>query len=280
MLLLVPHDPLANRKVDEHFAPEAAAAREFGADVVLVDHDALREPSAASAAFGRVDATGDAVYRGWMLRSEEYAALAAAASRRGIRLRTDTSAYQRGHELPGWYTTFESLTPESAWTDSDSLTAFEAACRQLSPGPAVLRDYVKSMKHYWEEAAYIPDVNDVPRAKQIAKRFHELRGDDFVGGFVVRRFEQFTSAEVRTWWLHGRCFLITPHPDSPQELPPDELDLNHVTEAVARLASPFVTVDVARRTDGHWRVIEVGDGQVSDRPSSTPPDVFMRPLLD
>jgi hypothetical protein len=31
---------------------------------------------------------------------------------------------------------------------------------RLGQGPAVVRDYVKSMKHHWHEAAYIPDVAD------------------------------------------------------------------------------------------------------------------------
>jgi hypothetical protein len=34
---------------------------------------------------------------------------------------------------------------------------------------------------------------------------------------------------------------------------------------------PFVTVDLALRADGVWRVVEVGDGQVSDRPISIEP---------
>jgi hypothetical protein len=34
---------------------------------------------------------------------------------------------------------------------------------------------------------------------------------------------------------------------------------------------PFVTVDLARREDGAWRVVELGDGQVSDRPATTAP---------
>ena len=29
-------------------------------------------------------------------------------------------------------------------------------------------------------------------------------------------------------------------------------------------SSAFVTTDMARRDDGVWRVVEVGDGQVSD----------------
>ena len=31
---------------------------------------------------------------------------------------------------------------------------------------------------------------------------------------------------------------------------------------------PFITVDLVRRSDGAWRVVEVGDGQVSDRPAT------------
>ena len=64
------------------------------------------------------------------------------------------------------------------------------ACERLGPGPAVLRDYVKSMKHHWSEAAYIPDVADSASAWQVASRFRELRDADFTGGFVLRRWER------------------------------------------------------------------------------------------
>jgi hypothetical protein len=44
---------------------------------------------------------------------------------------------------------------------------------------------------------------------------------------------------------------------------------------VAALGLPFVTVDLARRDDGVWRVIELGDGQVSDRPATIAPDALV-----
>jgi hypothetical protein len=47
--------------------------------------------------------------------------------------------------------------------------------------------------------------------------------------------------------------------------------VNDIAHAVATLAAPFVTVDLAQSADGRWRIIEVGDGQVSDRPISTDP---------
>ena len=67
VLLLVPADPLRPAGADEHFAPEAAAARDACHDVALIDHDALAEPDGADRAVARVpDGGGAAVYRGWM----------------------------------------------------------------------------------------------------------------------------------------------------------------------------------------------------------------------
>ena len=143
MLLLVPRDPLAPRRVVPHLAGEAAAAREPGVPVALVDHDELDRPD------------GDAA------------------------------------------------------------------------------------------------------ARRVAERLRELRGDDLVGGLVVRRSERFTGAEARTWWVGGRCALVTAHPDTPDERP----------EGVD---AAFVTVDPVGRDAGVRRVVELGDGQVSDRPSSIP----------
>ena len=91
-----------------------------------------------------------------------------------------------------------------------------------------------------------------------------------MGGVVVRRFEDFVGAEVRTWWIDGGCALITAHPDHPDAEVSHDVDIDPLALAVAGVGSPFLTVDLARRTDGIWRVVEVGDGQVSDRPTSTP----------
>ncbi|SNY60265.1 hypothetical protein SAMN05421748_12184 [Paractinoplanes atraurantiacus] len=254
-MLLVPRDVLNPRRADEHFAEEAAAARAAGHTVTLVDHDALAAGHAKTVDFQEDE---PAVYRGWMLTSEAYAGLAEAC---GGRLRTSPEQYRQGHELPGWYEALAPFTPESAWGDFD-----QARAALGNSGPAVLRDYTKSMKHYWHEAAYIPDLADAEKAHAVARRFRELRGDDFTGGFVLRRFEEFTGAEARTWWVGGECRLITAHPDTADQLPPD-IDVSFLKGAVPAL--PFVTVDLALRTDGRWRVVELGDGQVSDRPRST-----------
>ena len=278
MLVLVPADVLRPRRPDAHFAAEAAAAREAGHDVAVIDHDAFTRGGAPDTAVARVPAGDDAVYRGWMLRAEQYTTMTEALSRRGVVLRTTAEQYRRAHELPGWYAEVEAVTPESVWTVGDDRDAFDRARTVLKAGPAVLRDYSKSMKHHWDEAAFIPDLADAGPAWRVAQRFRQLRDEDFVGGFVLRRFEQFTGAEARTWWVDGDCRLRTAHPDTPDDQPPADLDLTGVTPLIKSLGLPFVSVDLALRADGRWRIMEIGDGQVSDYPVTASPAALITAL--
>lgn len=284
MMLLTPSDVLRPRRPDEHFAPEAHAAREAGARAAVVDHDVLADPGATADEVRRAVARvpegghdGPAVYRGWMLRAERYAVLEEALGERGVALRTSAAQYRCGHEFPGWYEALRTVTPASVWSTGTDRAAFDRARTGLGPGRAVLRDWTKSMKHHWHEAAYIPDLAAGDAAWAVAARFRELRDDELTGGFVLRRFEEFTGAEVRTWWTDGVCRLTGPHPDTPHDPPPADgaPDPARIAPLVAGLGLPFVTVDLALRADGVWRVVELGDGQVSDRPSTVPPEALV-----
>jgi hypothetical protein len=279
VILLVPCDPLRPRRADEHFAAEAQAARQAGVAVAVVDHDALARGGDAHRAVASVPAGDIALYRGWMLPSERYAGFAHALADRGVAVRTSAEQYRRAHELPGWFPGLARVTPRSAWTSGADRADFDRARLALGSGPAVVRDYVKSMKHYWNEAALIADLADGDAAWRTACRFRQLREDDFAGGFVLREFESFSSAEVRTWWVDGRCVLLGPHPDTPHDLPPGEIDLGWLAPLIAAMGLPFVVADLALRVDGVWRVVEVGDGQVSDRPASIPPSALIAALV-
>lgn len=278
VMLLVPSDPLRPRRPDEHFAAEAAAARDAGLDVAVVDHDALASAADPARAVASIRATGVAVYRGWMLRSDRYAAFVDALAERDVRMVTTGEQYRRAHELPGWYSALTAVTPRSTWTVGDARADFDRARTTLETGPAVLRDYTKSAKHDWHEAAFVPDLADGDAAWKVATRLRELRDDDFTGGFVLRRFERFTSAEVRTWWVNGACVLTGSHPDTPDDYSDVEVDLGAVAPLITGLGLPFVTVDLALREDGQWRVVELGDGQVSDRPATVEPATLIAAL--
>ncbi|GAA3234652.1 ATP-grasp domain-containing protein [Actinocorallia longicatena] len=265
-------DPLDPRRVDDHFTREADTVRATGGTPVLLDHDLLQRGEAVEAAKRVPRGLGALWYRGWMVTSAEYHALAKALAARGAPLMTPPDGYRRAHELPGWYETFAGLTPQSAWLPLDPRevpdpAALEAAAAQLPPGPGVVKDYVKSRKHEWHEACYVPDLRDPAALARTARNMVELQDAFLAGGLVIRQFEEYDAAECRVWWVDGEPVLIGPHPDTPGEEREPELD--HVRPAVRALGCRFVTTDLARRSDGVWRVVEVGDGQVSDLPAGS-----------
>ncbi|MBV2154032.1 ATP-grasp domain-containing protein [Kitasatospora sp. SUK 42] len=288
--IIFPADPLNPRRPDPHFAWEARLLRELGGEHHLVDHDALLAGLAGEAVRRVPPGSGPLWYRGWMLPSARYAEFAAALTVRGGNLLTTAPGYAAAHELPGWYGVFEGATPPSVWIPSTGTAApgpqelAEAAARLGGSGPAIVKDYVKSRKHEWYEACYVPELADLAAVGRVVGRFVELQGEFLVGGVVLRRYEEFErtgcaaggepdgangpdglAVEARVWWLDGRPVLVGPHPDTPhQQVRPD---LTEVPALVRRLGCRFVTTDLASRADGSgWRVVEVGDGQVSDLP--------------
>lgn len=283
-------DPLAPRRPDRHFAAEAAAAVMLGGHTALVDHDALLAGD-ARAAVARVPRDfGPVWYRGWMIPSRHYVVLADALEERGTVLHTSPAQYRAAHELPGWYRTFARVTPRSAWLPLRPRTVpGEAALASLATGigtsgtggsgsrAAVVKDYVKSRKHEWNEASFVPDTADTARMAAVVRRFVELQEDSLAGGIVLRSFERFTGEEARVWWVNGEAVQVTAHPDTPRSLPSPSV--GPVAPLVRALDCPFVTTDMALREDGTWRVVEVGDGQVSGFPEGTDPRRVLQALI-
>ncbi|MFH8376731.1 ATP-grasp domain-containing protein [Streptomyces cyaneofuscatus] len=258
-------DPLRPNRPDPHFADEVAAVRAAGAGIALVDHEALLAGDAAGAVTRVARGSGPYWYRGWMVPSGRYAELEEALSVRGCSLLTTAVDYRRAHELPSWYEVFTELTPRSVWCDGIPDDPTELAAR-LGRGPGIVKDFVKSRKHEWHEACYVPELADSEQLGSVVGRFVELQGSFLAGGVVLRAFEPFVpGGEARVWWLDGEPVLVTAHPDTPDRLP--DPPLRPVREAVRRLGPRWVTTDLALREDGVWRVVEVGDGQVSGLPA-------------
>lgn len=277
-MLIFPRDPLVSEQADPVFAEEVEAAEALGIDYGLVDHDQLIHDEAFFLS-NVGDPYGEdrrpCIYRGWMMRSEQYARLDIALIRKGTKMRTSGQAFAMAHEIPGWFPYFEEFTSETGWTSTPDTSRLVDLAAKMG-GAAVLRDYVKSQKHYWLEACFIPDLHDTHHLLGVARRFRELQGGSFEGGFVLRSFEDYLGPEIRTWWVNGNCVLKTAHPDTCDD-PIPEVDVDGLRTHVERLGNPFITIDLAQRfSDGEWRVIEVGDGQVSERPASQDPIEFIR----
>ncbi len=58
--------------------------------------------------------------------------------------------------------------------------------------------------------------------------------------------------------------------------PAPQVDL--FSDVFAECTVPFYTMDLARRKDGTWMIIELGDAQVSGLPEAADPVAFYRRL--
>ena len=282
--MLFCNDPLRPARPDPHVAGQAAAARRLGVPTALLDHDALLAGRPDEAVRRVPQGLGPVWYRGWMIPADGYAVLADALAARGAQLLTDPGQYRRAHELPGWYPEFSTVTPVSGWlacppSQAPEPDAVAGLAGRLPPGPGIVKDFVKSRKHEWDEACYLPDLADSPAVHAVVARFVRRQEDSLAGGIVLRAFEEFRRelGEARVWWLDGEAVLTTAHPDTPGLRPAPELD--RVAPLVRRLGCRFITTDLAQRTDSVWRVVEVGDGQVSELPSDTDPAALLGPLF-
>lgn len=269
MHLLFPTDPLVSTKVDPDFADQADAASAAGLPWCLVDFEALVHEHAPARAARRVpEGTGPCLYRGWMLRPPRYAALAGALASKGAALVVSADAYAYGHHLPGWYADFREVTAQTVWTESADLDEAQEALARLPPGPALVKDYVKSAKHRWNEACFIPDVRDEAAALAVIRAFLDEQDGDLNGGFVLRTFRPYPAhgVEAHTGMPcidERRIFLWR---GEPLRILGDEHRLVQAPAlrgAITRLRSPFVSLDLARLAADTWEVVEVGDGQVS-----------------
>jgi hypothetical protein len=278
-------DPLGPARVDPHFREQADAVRAM-ATAALVDHDELIRGDARRAVRRVPQDLGPCWYRGWMMPSAKYADLAEALAGRGNQLLTRPAEYQRAHELPGWYEIFAAVTPKSVWMKTNPYEVptkemLAELTQKLNGGAAIVKDYVKSRKQEWADACYVPDLTDLGALHTVVSNVVDRQGEDLAGGIVIREFEEFTTngpdaGEARVWWLDGEVILIGPHPDSPEKLPAP--DLSDIQPLVKALGCRFVTTDLARHSDGRWRVVEAGDGQVSDLPRTVAPALLAEAL--
>ena len=97
--------------------------------------------------------------------------------------------------------------------------AATAAVAPFADSSLVVKDYVKSQKHYWQEACFIPAARDLPAVERVVRKFLELQGDDLNEGLVFREFVPLKvvgthpksgmplAAEFRIFWLLGKPIL-------------------------------------------------------------------------
>lgn len=293
MLLVLCRDPLEPSQPDQAFGSQIAAIERLGLPYVLIDHDALVNYGASARALRRVPEQPDpvlAAYRGWMVTPSQYRGLHEALSARNIRLIIEPEQYRHGHHLPENYSVIRDFTPRSVWMSGDlDLDRIMEALAPFGDGPVIVKDFVKSRKHEWVEACFIPSASDRDAVRRVVERFLELQGDDLNEGLVFREYVEFNpigvhprsgmplTEEYRAFWLDGIPVFGAPYwAEGSYGLAEPPWD--HFAGVAAAVWSRFFTMDLARRRGGDWMIVEIGDGQVSGLPKESDADGFYAAL--
>ncbi len=218
--------------------------------------------------------SGLTIYRGWMMKPEMYQLFYRLLDDKGIVLINSPEEYERYHTLPGWYDEFSEFTAESIWENGGSVANIMEKGAALE-GSYIVKDYVKSRKHEWYDACFIPNIRDKCNTEKIITNFVERQGDALVGGIVLRKYENLRkigyheksgmpiSEEYRAFVLAGKVHVVENYWEKNMDLKLSEEELNWLDGIAAKVRSNFVTIDLARRADGTLIIMELGDGQVS-----------------
>ena len=244
MKVLFPFNPLNKKEADGPFNDEYLRLKEIGVECLLFDYDTL--PFDEFEPRPRLNEDDVVLYRGWMLNPDMYIKLSSLVERAGGKMLTDTNNFIKSHHLPQWYDTVIEFTPKTIIVENEENAVFEA--EKSGWGKFFVKDFVKS--NYSERGSI---ANSPAEVQEIIDLIREHRGE-IEGGIVLRRVEELVGdSEVRYFVFNGK-------PYSPNgTIPP------LVIEVAARHKTPFYSVDVVQRADGKLRLIEIGDGQVSDR---------------
>lgn len=262
--------PLYTKKVDEDYQEEFEVCSQNFSCGLFSYEDMERNQLSL---YGK-PIEGLTLYRGWMMKPEMYSAFYEKLKERGIILMNSPEEYNRYHMLPNWYKDFEQDTAASLWTEGGDIPSALSLLDHFD-GAVMVKDYVKSRKHEWYDACFIPEVSDKKNSNDVIHNFVTRQGDNLVGGIVIRNFLELNSIgfhdishmpiseEYRAFVLAGKLLIVDDYWNQ-GNVPSFSLeDQQWIAMQIEKIKGNFVTMDFARTTDGTLVIMELGDGQVS-----------------
>jgi hypothetical protein len=240
---LFPAHPLRPRLVEPTFKDQYDSLQHAGFTVSIADEATIEHGRGTLI----VPSGSIVVYRGWMLDASAYQLFTKQVAAASARLITSPANYICAHHLPNWYEALRDLTPETVvWPEKiDYIDAFN----ELGWDQAFVKDFVKSVTA--TGGSIVRSASDLREAIE----YYETYRGQIEGGLCLRRVENLLpETERRYFVLRGKAYGPFSEEDIPQL----------VCRVQERIALPFFSVDVIQRDDGQQRVVEIGDGQVSD----------------
>ena len=252
-VFLFPNDCFNPKQPDAAYGDRYSAFKRAGFKTALIEIESLdKEETKVYPALSPNDVV---VYIGWMLSATDYQFLTRIVEKTGAACFTSSTEYLATHYLPNWYPLIADLTPETKiFSTTDNL---ELQLQQLNWSQYFIKDYVKSLK------TSIGAIIDRPtQINEVLAEMKKYRGV-IEGGVCVRRVEDFiTETEERYFVINGQSFA-SESDYAPRTLRDRDIP-NIVNHCTTRIKSNFFSIDVVQRKDGVLRIVEIGDGQVSD----------------
>lgn len=250
--------------VDTDMQSEYEAALLAGFDIVLFDYYKWFHEGCLK--LNQECEATDIIYRGWMMKPEQYEKFYWSLYKKGLRMLTDPVEYQNCHVFANSYDKVKEDTAKSLFFSCDEYNISDFKIENVlgELGPFMVKDFVKSAKNT-DFPKYFDESITQDEFVQYLNRFILLRGNLFTGGICMKSYlslKKYGSStnEYRVYYLNGEIASVSRNANQPiyTKEPPRAL-----IEKYRNLESPFYTVDYAEKEDGTFAVIETGDGQVS-----------------
>jgi hypothetical protein len=273
--------PLSKKKPDESYQTEYDVAKTL-TKVHLFDIYNIDSLVLPQVEFKKL------VYHGWMMPPEYYTKFYNKCREFGYELINSPEQYVACHYFNGWYDAIEGLTPKSLIVEIDDLRKMAEQVMQFmhrNDCAVIIKDYVKSLKHMWNEACFIPKDSNIFNVCKVISTFITIKQDDkdLQGNLVVRKFVDFKqignhnksgmplAKEFRTFVLNGKPINTYNYWDQGNyvgDKPPAEFIQLIANQIFNTTKSNLFTIDVVQLKNNSWTCIEVGDGQVSAIPDN------------
>lgn len=282
-----------NKVIEADYEEEANAAKNAGFRFHLLSFEELTAGNVSKALkfVPKSENLELGMYRGWMLTPDQYQNLYEGLLDKNIKLINSPEEYKHCHYLPNSYEKIEGKTPKSLWTTNLDLSNIETITSAFGANPIIIKDFVKSEKHHWEEACFIPDASDKEKLKSVVERFLELRGDALNEGLVFREFEELEflthhsksqmplTKEFRIFFANKQVVFISNYWEE-GDYADEKPDSEEFIAIAQTIESIFFTIDIAQKKNGDWLIMELGDGQVTGLPDSTDKNEFYEKLKE
>tara|TARA_Y100000588_G_scaffold210270_1_gene224329 strand:+ start:153308 stop:154072 length:765 start_codon:yes stop_codon:yes gene_type:complete len=230
---------LTEKSVEENYKEEYDLIKSKGHEVHHVLFDQIKD---ANLSFVKGK---EVVYRGWMLTIEEYKELENLISENGGALISNVEEYKSAHYMPEWVDKLEGLTPKTHVFKNK--TAALKFVEHHDGHKYFVKDFVKSLRGV--SSSIVSHSEDMQEWLEQVALFRGV----IEGGLCLREVENFKEeTEQRFFVYKGK---ITSNGVKIPRL---------VKEIVDIIKLPFFTIDVVLNDKDEWRVVEIGDGQVSD----------------